>query len=294
VFETVAPPRAPAPAVAATPPPGTPPADVPLTPVPEAVTASSDLIGEAAAPLLRRGARTRWPLLVGGLVLAAVAGVAVHRRERLREIEEKIAEGREKLLRDDTRSLQDATRLFTDAARAAPGKATPEAERAFALLLQSSAQKDVAGRVAGPQREDEARGANRLLQQGTAAAKQAVAEDKDDPAALRAIALAEALAGAAEEATAHAEQARRAEQDHPWALYAEAAAALAAQAHERAIQALSAARQAQPRMLRADVDLAAIALDKGDARGARELLQKVLSQNPEHDRARRMLAMLPP
>jgi predicted Zn finger-like uncharacterized protein len=297
VFETVAPSRSPAPVPAAvTTPTPTAPAqtvEVPLPPVPEAVTALPEVMA-AAAPILGRAARARWPVLVGGLVLAAIAGVALHRRDRARELEEKIAQGREKLLRDDTRSLQDASKLFTEAARAAPGRALPEAERAFALLLQASAQRDLAGRVPVPQREEETRSATKLLQQGTAAAKQALADEKDDPAALRAMAMAEALTGSGEEATAHADQAARAAPGNPWALYAQAAAAVSSRSHERAVQALSAARQAEPRLLRADVDLAAISLDKGDPGGARELLLKVLGQNPDHDRARRMLAMVPP
>jgi predicted Zn finger-like uncharacterized protein len=297
-FEAVAPARAPAAAAAApvTSPPGVPAGavEVPLSPIPEAVTALPEAVAAAAAPMLRRMARGRWPLLVGGLVLAAIAGVAVNRRERMREIEEKIAQGQEKLLRDDTRSLQEATRLFTEAARAAPGRALPEAQRAFALLLHGSAQKDMAARVSGPQREAEARVATRLLQQGTAAAKQAIADEKDDPVALRAMAMADALAGAADEAKAHADQAARAAPGNPWALYAQAAAAISARSPERAIQALSAARQAEPRLLRADVDLAAISLDKGDRQGARELLQKVLAANPDHDRARYLLTMVAP
>jgi len=297
VFDAVAPARAPVAAAAApaTSPPGVPAGavEVPLPPVPEAVTALPDAVA-AAAPMVSRMARGRWPLLVGGLVLAAIAGVAVTRRERMREIEEKIAQGQEKLLRDDTRSLQEATRLFTEAARAAPGRALPEAQRAFALLLHGSAQKDMAARVSGPQREVEARVATRLLQQGTAAAKQAIADEKDDPVALRAMAMADALAGAAEEAKAHADQAERAAPGNPWALYAQAAAAISAKSPERAIQALSAARRAEPRLLRADVDLAAISLDKGDRQGARELLQRVLAANPDHDRARHLLTMAAP
>jgi FimV-like protein len=132
------------------------------------------------------------------------------------------------------------------------------------------------------------------MQQGTAAAKQALADEKDDPAALRAMALAAALAGSGEEATGHADQAVRAAPGSAWALYAQAVAATSSRSQERAVQALSSARQAEPRLLRADVDLAAISLDKGDPPGARELLQKVLVQNPDHDRARRMLSLVPP
>jgi len=123
-------------------------------------------------------------------------------------------------------------------------------------------------------------------------ARQAFADDKDDPAALRAMALAESISGAADLAAVHAEQAEQAAPGDPWALYAKAAAAFAGHAHERAVQALSAAREAEPRLLRADVDLAAISLDRGDPAGAGELLESVLRRNPQHDRARRMLALV--
>src|SRR5439155_16235952 len=96
---------------------------------------------------------------------------------------------------DDTRSLEDATRLFTEAARSAPGRALPEAERAFSLLLRAAAHKDLYERVPAPERDEEGRAAARLLQQGAAAARQAFAEDKDDVAALRAMAFAEAIDG---------------------------------------------------------------------------------------------------
>ena len=75
---------------------------------------------------------------------------------------------------------------------------------------------------------------------------------------------------------------------------AKAAAAAAGHARDRAIQALSAARQAEPRLLRVDVDLAGFAIDGGDPAGARVLLQRVLRSNPQHERARRMLSLLPP
>ena len=113
-------------------------------------------------------------------------------------------------------------------------------------------------------------------------------------AALRAMALAEAVAGTPEPAAAHAEQAERAAPGDPWVLYAKAAAAAAGRDRDRAVQALSAARQAEPRLLRADVDLAGFASDGGDPAGARELLQRVLRSNPQHQRARHMLSLLPP
>ena len=233
-------------------------------------------------------------MLLGVLALASIAGIALHRRERVRELDEKVRLGRDKMFLDDTRSLEDATKLFTEAARSAPGRAVPEAERAFSLLLQAAAHKDLFERVPAPERDEEGRTAARLLQQGAAAARQALADDKEEPAALRAMALAEAVAGTADPAVAHAQQAERAAPRDVWVLYAKAAAARAARVHERAVQALSEARQVDPRLLRADVDLAEISLDRGDPAGARLLLERVLRRNPQHDRARRILAMVPP
>jgi predicted Zn finger-like uncharacterized protein len=253
-------------------------------------TVESALAGIVLEP--ERATRARWLVLLGILAAASAAGIVLHQRERARELGEKLRVGREKLLRDDTASLQDATKLFTEAARAAPGRATVEAERAFALLLQASAQKDLAERLPATDRAEPQRAASQLLQQGAAAARQAFAEDKEDPAALRAMALAESMSGAADQAAIHAEQADQAAPGDAWTLYAKAAAASASHANERAIQALSAAREAEPRLLRADVDLAAISLDRGDPAGAGELLESVLRRNPQHERARRLLALV--
>src|SRR5438309_1009852 len=253
-------------------------------------TVESALAGLVLEP--ERATRARWLMLLGILAAASAAGIVLHQRERARELGEKMRVGREKLLRDDSASLQDAAKLFTEAARATPGRAPLEAERAFALLLEAAAQKDLAERLPTAERDEPERAASRLLQQGAAVARQAFADDKDDPAALRAMALAESISGAADLAAVHAEQAEQAAPGDPWALYAKAAAALAGHAHERAVQALSAAREAEPRLLRADVDLAAISLDRGDPGGAGELLESVLRRNPQHDRARRMLALV--
>jgi predicted Zn finger-like uncharacterized protein len=284
VFETVAAPRAHPPA-----PPDAAPAEPAL-----ATAAPVPAAGPPSTPRLElwRGPLMQSRVLVAVIALAIAAGVVVYRRGLPREMEENLRQGREKMLLDDEKSLQEATKLFTEAVRVAPGNAVAEAERAFALLLQASAHKDLASRV--PQRDEENRAATRLLQQGAAAARQAIEDGPNAPAALRAIALAEAVAGTPEPAAAHAEQAERAAPGDPWMLYAKAAAASAGRARDRAVQALSAARQAEPRLLRADVDLAGFAVDGGDPAGARELLQGVLRSNPQHERARRMLSLLPP
>ncbi|HEY4882643.1 MAG TPA: zinc-ribbon domain-containing protein [Myxococcales bacterium] len=301
VFETVAAPRTHPP-----PPPDATPAEPalaatapsePAPPLVEVASATPELVPAAGRPSTPRFERRRGPLmqlrvLLAVIALAIAAGVVLYRRGLPRAVEENLRQGREKLLLDDEKSLQEATKLFTEAVRVAPGNAVAEAERAFALLLQASAHKDLAMRV--PQRDEENRAAARLLQQGAAAARQAIEDDQNAPAALRAIALAEALSAAPEPAAAHAEQAERAAPGDPWVLYAKAAAAAAGRARDRAIQALSAARQAEPRLLRADVDLAGFAIDGGDPAGARELLQRVLRNNPQHERARRMLSLLPP
>jgi predicted Zn-dependent protease len=218
--------------------------------------------------------------------------VVLYQRSRRTTVEEKMRRGREILLRDDTRSLQEAAKLFTDAARASPGQAVPEAERAFALLLQAKAHMDLAPRLAAAQRAEQERAAAKLLQQGAAAAREALAEEQDAPAALRASALAEAINGKANEAEAHAEQADRAAPGDPWTLYVKGVSAAAAHKRDRAVQALSAARQIEPRLIRVDVDLAGISLDSGDAAGARALLEKVLKENPRHDGARDLLSAI--
>jgi len=302
VFETIGASRAhPPPPLEAAPaapaPAATAPSDPALSPV-EVASATPDPAPtgrpSAARFELWRGRLERSRILLAVLALVIAAGVVLYRRGLPREVEENLRQGREKLLLDDEKSLQEATKLFTEAVRIAPGNAVAEAERAFALLLQAGAHKDLASRVPPPQRDEETRAATRLLQQGAAAARQAMEDGPNASAALRAMALAEAVAGTPEPAAAHAEQAERAAPGDPWALYAKAAAAAAGRDRDRAVQALSAARQAEPRLLRADVDLAGFALDGGDPAGARELLQRVLRNNPQHERARRMLSLLPP
>jgi len=284
--------------------PETPTRAEPMTPTraepaPEQPTGTA--VPEPPAASLAPAATGRWGpknlsrLAVALLALLLALGIALHRRAGLpSEARADIQQGREKLLLDDTQSLQEATRLFTEALRAAPGQAEAEAERALALLLQAGAHKDLAARLPAPEGEEHERAASKLLQEGAAAARQAMADDASAPAALRTMALAEALSGTPGPAAAHAEQAERAAPGEPWMLYAKAVAAAAGSARDRAVQALSAARQAEPRLLRADVDLAGMAMDGGDPAGARELLKRVLRDNPRHDRARRMLSLLPP
>jgi tetratricopeptide (TPR) repeat protein len=213
----------------------------------------------------------------------------------------RVEKARATLLRDDAASLEQAAALFTEAARLAPGAAMPEAERAFALLLQAAADKDLADRLeaagkdAAGEREAHARDATRLLQQALAAAKAALDDDPDNPAALRAMALHAALTGGSDHGML-----RRAEvlaPRDPWIKYTRAAAALAGPAsrerQDRALALLSQARQAEPRMLRVQVDAAGISVDRQEAGPARELLGRVLQENSRHERARRLLSLLP-
>jgi uncharacterized protein HemY len=46
-------------------------------------------------------------------------------------------------------------------------------------------------------------------------------------------------------------------------------------------------------MLRAQVEVAAIAVDRGEPGPARVALTQVLQENPKHERAQRLLASLP-
>ncbi|MGE5046974.1 MAG: hypothetical protein ACM3PC_00275, partial [Deltaproteobacteria bacterium] len=211
-----------------------------------------------------------------------------------REVASKVEQGRERMLRDDARSLDEAARLFTEAVRIAPGEATPEAERGFALLLQAAAHKDLAERVPPPERDDETRLAARFLQQGTAAAKQAFAENERDVAAVRALALSEAIAGDAQHATEHADRAALLSPGDPWTLYTQAAAAKSGKASDRVLDLLSRLGAGQPGLLRAQVDLGAMLADRGDSTAAREILRRVVGANPQHERARRILRLLPP
>ena len=162
----------------------------------------------------------------------------------------------------------------------APGEAGPEGERAFALLLQAAAQKDLAGRVSKDEGEELTRKATRSMQEGLAAAKAAVEDDREDPFALRAMALHAALAGAPELGLVSLHRAEIVSPQDPWIAWTRAALAVAG--------------QAEPRMLRAQVDVAAISLDRQEPGPARDVLTKVLKENPQHERAKRLLSLLPP
>jgi hypothetical protein len=249
------------------------------------------------------------------LALGALAFVATraHLGGVSRASQARIERAQQKLLRDDLASLQESTALFTEAARLSPGEARPEAERAFALLLQAATHQDLARRIqtaiqsppagaaAPPQLLQEKMphvGSElRLVQEGLAAARAALEDDREDPVALRALALHAALTGASDKGEQPLEQAARLSPGDPWISYTRAALLLSGQPsrekQDGALAALAVARQTEPRMLRAKVEVAAISLDRGEAGPARLVFSQVLQENPKHERAQRLLSLLP-
>ncbi len=227
--------------------------------------------------------------LLAALLLAGGAFVAT--RARLaglsRTAQVRMLEARRKLLRDDVQSLQEAAALFTKAARQSPDEAEPEGERAFALVLLGGTHLALADHAE-----------LRFLQEGLVAAKAALQDDAGDAAALRALALHAALSGTPDQGAGPLDQAARRAPADPWIPYTRAELLLASsptrEAREAALAALIAARLAEPRMLRAQVGAAAIAVERGEAAAARLELTRVLQQNPRHERAQRLLASLPP
>ena len=292
---------------------------------------------EFAASMRKTALRRRQVLVGAGALaaVALVATAAVQWRSRSgasRAVAERLASARSRLLLDDDASLQQAAALSTEAARLAPGEALPEAERAYALLLVAAAHKDLAERLesrgralsetaakvsaekpsgfeaqlAGltqesaelaAEREPHVREATRMLQQGVAAAKAALDDDPEDPAALRAMALYCALTDAGERGLRYLEQSEKLLPQDALAAYTRAALALAGapsrEKQDRALAALAVARQAQPKLLRAVYDTAGIALDRGELGSARAGFEQVLKANPAHERAKKMLSLIP-
>ena len=251
-----------------------------------------DLQSELLRLSHRRRRRLRWAAGIAAVLALALLGLGLRQRflKLPRQAEARVEKARELLLKDDSGSLQEATALFTEAARLAPGEAMPEGERGFALLLQAGAQADLAARLLAAQKQQEGdelqRAATRLLQHGIAAAKAALEDDQDDEAALRAMALGAALTNSADPGPLD-----RLSPEDPWALYVKAVAQR--KAPDAALVTLAELRKAEPRLLRAQVEIAALAMDRKEPGPAREALGQVLQVNPQHDRARRMLALLP-
>ena len=289
---------------------------------------------------LRRTQVQRRRLLLGagalGLIAALVVGGLQLRRAfggLSRGATERMERGRALVLHDDLHSLEQGAALFAEAARLAPGEAGPEAERAFALLLQAATHKDLADRLErlgreandhvarlqmekpdgyeqqisalaeqvakiAQERDPHVRAATRLLQEGAPAAKAALDEDPEDPAALRAMALYCALTDAPDRGMRYLDQAEkiRPAQDPfiPWTRAAlSLAGATSRDKQDRALAALASAQQAEPKLVRARVDTGAIALDRQQPGSAREAFVRALEQTPQHERASRLLALVP-
>src|SRR5207244_9233584 len=119
--------------------------------------------------------------------------------------------------------------------------------------LQAAAWKDLAARVSKEESEEYGRRATRSLEEGLAAAKAATEDDREDPSALRAMALHAALAGAPELGLLSLHRAEIATPKDPWIAWTRAALALSGPpAHEkqdRALAALGVARHAETGML---------------------------------------------
>ncbi len=266
-------------------------------------------------------------------LVLAVAQQWRHRFGASRVVRDRLEAARVRLLLDDDDSLQQAASLSTEAARLAPGEARPEAERAYALLLVAAAHKDLADRLESQgrtvseeaakvsadkpagfearlvalaqegaqlssEREPQVREATRMLQQGVAAAKAALDDDPGDPAGLRAMALYCALTDTGERGARYLEQAEKKAPNDALAAYTRAALALSGapsrEKQDRALSALAVARQAEPRLLRAVYDTAEIALNRGELGPARSGFEQVLKANPLHERAKRLLSLIPP
>ncbi len=243
----------------------------------------------------------------------------------------KLAKAQEKLLLDDAASLEAAADLDQQAARLAPGEARPEGERAFALMLLAGAHKDLADRAESrakkiadaivkqqaekadgwekrvaalidqtkqldSQREPHVRDANRLEQQGLSAAKAALEEDPDEPAALRAMGLYSAYGDAAERGARFVDKAAHANPTDGLTNYVRAQLWLCGspskEKQEQGLAQLALAREAQPHLLRALYDSAAIEVERQQFGPAREKLDKLLAANPAHERAQALRALI--
>ncbi|HEX4384725.1 MAG TPA: MJ0042-type zinc finger domain-containing protein [Myxococcales bacterium] len=213
------------------------------------------LVVKAVPPKPQR----QWKGPLSALLLLAVAAAAFGfwrlRNPRVsKAAAARIAQGDALLLKDDLASLDGAVQLFTEAAHLAPRAALPEARRAFALLLQSATEKA----LDNPD-------STRLLQQGIAAAKAAIAESPRDPAARQAVALAYLLSGSPQEAAPFMQS------NDLWSNY------LRAVGDAKALE--------QVALVRAEVDEARLLMPASPQR-AQEILARVLQENPRHELAR--------
>ena len=244
----------------------------------------------------------------------------------------KMAKARQKMLLDDAQSLDQAVALLTDAARKTPGEAAPEGERAFALLLLAGAHKDLADRMetvakelndkvakaqlekpegwekavaalaeqvaaVATEREPHVSEARNFMQQGLAAAKAAMEEDPEEPSAQLSMALYQALNDAPDRGLRFADRAEQLRPGAPFTAWVRAQLSLCGapsrDKQQRGLEQLAIARQAEPKLLRALYDQAAVEVERQTYGPAREKLTKLLEQNPQHERAKKLLASLP-
>ena len=267
---------------------------------PEAMAEMGPLRPAVYGPVARKNPLTRRGAVAMG-VAAAAAAVALVALGVPRAFRGRVEANRamEALLLDDDGSLAEAATLFAEAARLDPAY---EADRATALLLRASAQQDLAERLEPAARVDATlaakreallREAARLVQDGSAAAQAAVQRRPGEVPALRAMALAAALTSG-NPARWLGDARHKAPDDAlvAWtAAIADTANGGGAEAQERALAALSAAQKAEPRLLHAQVDAAALAIDRHDLASARAILQRVIEENPRHERAKALLSV---
>ena len=243
----------------------------------------------------------------------------------------KMAKARQKMLLDDAQSLDQAVALLTDAARKTPGEAAPEGERAFALLLLAGSHKDLADRLEttakelndkvaktqlekpegwekvvaalaeqvatiATEREPHVSEARNFMQQGLAAAKAAMEEDPEEPSAQLSMALYQALNDAPDRGLRFADRAEQLRPTDPYNAWVRAQLSLCGapsrDKQQRGLEQLAITRQAEPRLLRALYDQAAVEVERQQLGPAREKLAKLLEQNPQHERGKKLLASL--
>ena len=285
--------------------PAAPPQAVERHATPEEMADLGPLRAPIYGPVARQNPFTRGGAVAAVALLsiaAVVTIVALGRPRAARDGRAKADQAMEALLLDDDKSLELAAALFGEAARFRP---VVEADRAFALLLRGSAQQDLAERLEPISRTDRAVAAERegllregarLVQEGSAAAQAALDHSPEEISALRAIALSSALTSG--NPARWLDPAVKIAPDDPLVSLVRATAALAGgrtgEAEERALSFLAAVRSAQPRLLRARVDAAALALDRHDLASARQGLQAVVQANPRHERAKRLLSLAQP
>jgi hypothetical protein len=244
---------------------------------------------------------------------------------------QKLEEARAKLLPDDAARLEQAGALLAEAARLAPGEPAVEGERAFATLLLASAHKEQADRLEARgrqlndqiaqlqqgkaegweklsgslsdqiaqiavEREPHVREASRLLQQGFKGAKDVHDTDGEEPAAQRALALYYALSDQASKGARYADKAEKLRPRAAWTAWVRARLELCGEPSsdklEKGERALAEVRKAEPKLLRALYDLAALDLELQQPGPAREKLAELLAANPAHERAKKLQTAL--